>query len=1021
MALAVQDAAPQRPFVGREAELEVLTHALDLNAHGHGSLVLVRGEPGIGKTTLLASALARVDPTAMGPVLRATADAMDRRRPYGLLLDALASGDADVRERVAAITERLREVAAVDFARADVTAGEQVLDLIEFLAARGPVTLVLEDLQWADPGSLTVLTRLCSTMHQQPLVVVGSTRPLPLRPELTHLVSEAEARHVVTTIELGPLTPESCADLTEALTRARADSSLLRQMAVAGGNPLFLIELLGVIQRDGSLRVAADGTASLTSAPTRTPSLALMIMNHLGSLSTAARDLLVLASVLGARFPIADLRLIAGQPVTELRPALTELMAAGVLGEEGESTLTFRHGLIQEVLVADVPATIRGELHHEMATRLDAAGAPPLSVAEHLLRAPGSLELVPWTLELAERVRTTSPDTAVELWRRVMESSPPTHDAHIQAVSGIARTIMVGGRTVEAAEIARAVLAGGTPAELESGLRATLSHALLFGGNYAGAQDEADRAARGSRLTPSERADHLAFAGWPRLLMGEPKEALSRAQEAQVAAEASGNTSARIFAQVLRGHVAGSRGDLDEALSLLLEAVQLADSEQTVAAIEAFPHQIAATLLADLDRVPESLALFERGRRLAERLGYLPGVFSAFYLGSRARALTGPLSDVEADLEARDSLRGRLDLQMEATTLGTRAWVALHRDGPDAAEPWVRRLGDVDAVSGIVRGVAWVHGPASGHAQAIGDTQKAFEILWRGWERCIAREVLMDCVQMSVQLSALALEVGETERAAQVERVVTGVAGDNAWQPPPGSSAGSSVTTAGRSSRAPSSSRPLLAGWRTPAQRSSPPPHWRVTARSRRPLPWPRTHCGPTATWVRATPSRRLGLGSRLRASTSRATGSPPARPPAGAPSPGRRRRSPDRWPRDCRTPRWPRSCSSPGGPSRAMCHTSSPSWACAPAPSSSSLSPGAPTNSTSAPMRSSHPWNGVAPAPPSTLTVPAGGLEWSSVIWMSTPHGDTSAVPASSVGSLIFARAKLGEASFTRPVDRRW
>ena len=778
MALAVQDAAPERPFVGREPEVEVLTRALAVDAHSHGSLVVVRGEPGIGKTTLLASALARMDP-ATGAVLRATAGAMDRRRPYGLVLDALASGDGDVRERVAGITDRLREVAAVDFARADVTAGEQVLDLIEILAARGPVTLVLEDLQWADPGSLAVLTRLCATMRQQPLVVVVSARPLPVRPELTHLLSEAEARHVLSLIELGPLTPESCTALTEALTRARADGSLLRQMEVAGGNPLFLIELLGVMQRDGSLRVAADGTASLASAPTRTPSLALMIMNHLGSLSPAARDLLVLASVLGARFPISDLRLIAGQPVTELRPALSEVMAAGVLGEDGESTLTFRHALIQEVLVADVPATIRGELHHEMATRLEAVGAPPLSVAEHLLRAPGSAELVPWTLRLAERVRTTSPDTAVELWRRVMEASAPTQDAHIRAVAGIARTIMVGGRTAEAAELARTVLGGGTPAELESGLRATLSHALLFGGDYLGAQAEADRAAGGTRLTPFERADHLAFAGWPRLLLGEPREALSRAHEAQAAAEASGNTSARIFALVLRGHVAGARGDLDEALALLLGAVELADSEQTVAAIEAFPHQIAATLLADLDRVDESLALFERGRRLAERLGYLPGVFSAFYLGSRSRALTGHLSDVEADLEARESLRGRLDLQMEATTLGTRAWVALHRDGPDAAEPWVRRLGDVDAVTGIVRGVAWVHGPASGHAQANGDRHGAFAVLWRGWERCIAREVLRDCVQMSVQLTALALELSEDERAAQVERVVSGVAEGN--------------------------------------------------------------------------------------------------------------------------------------------------------------------------------------------------------------------------------------------------
>jgi DNA-binding CsgD family transcriptional regulator len=778
MALAVQGPARERPFVGRESEVEVLTRVLDLDASSHGSFVLVRGEPGIGKTTLLAAALSRVRP-APGSVLRATAEAMDRRRPYGLLLDALASGDRVVRGRVDSIIERQREVAAVDFARADVTAGEQVLDLIEFLTARGPVTLVLEDVQWADPGSLAVLSRLCGTLHQQPLVVVTSTRPLPERPEITSLVAEAQARHVLTTIELGPLTPQSCAALTEALTSARADRSLLRQMEVAGGNPLFLIELLGVIQRDGSLHVADDGTASLASAPTRAPSLALMIMNHLGSLSASARDLLVLASVLGARFPIADLRLIAGQPMSELRPSLSEVMAAGILGEEGETTLTFRHALIQEVLVADVPATIRGELHHEMATRLESVGAPPLSVAEHLLRAPASAELVPWTLELAERVRTISPDTAVELWRRVMEASPPTQDAHIRAVAGMARTIMVGGRTAEAADLARAALGGGAPAELESGLRATLSHALLFVGDYAGAQAEADRAARGPRLTPSERADHLAFASWPPLLLGEPREALARAQQAQEAAEASGNTSARIFAQVLRGHIAGSRGDLDEALELLLGAVELADGEQTVAAIEAFPHQIAGGLLADLDRVPESQALFERGRRLAERLGYLPGVFSAFYLGSRARALTGHFSDVEADLEARESLRGRLDVQMEATTLGTRAWLALHRDGPDAAEPWVRRLGDVDTVSGIVRGVAWVHGPASGHAQAVGDSDKAFRLLWRGWERCIAREVLMDCVQMSVQLTVLAVALAEDERALQVERVVTGVAERN--------------------------------------------------------------------------------------------------------------------------------------------------------------------------------------------------------------------------------------------------
>lgn len=778
MTLAAQGQRPERPFVGRDAELQILARALAPDSHSHGRFVLVRGEPGIGKSALVAAALRGVD-VASGPVLRATADAMDQRRPHGLLLTALASGDAQGRARVAALMERQRDLAAVDFARSDVRAGEEVLDLIDAMAARGPFTLVLEDLHWADAGSLEVLSRLCRSLHQQPIVVVLSMRTLPRPPALDHLIAQARARDLLTTIELGPLTPADTTALTEALTRARADDTVLRQMEAAGGNPLFLIEMLGVIQRDGSLTVTPDGTARLTSTSIRSPSLALMIMNHLGSLSPPARDLLVLASVLGARFPIADLRLIAGHPVTELRPALTEVMAAGILGEVDAATLTFRHALIQEVLIADVPATIRGELHHEIATRLEGAGAPPMAVAEHLLRVPASAELVPWTLELADRVRTMSPETALELWSHVIEASEPTDDTHLRAASGTAEVLMVSGRTAEAAALARTVLDGGVPAELEGGLRSTLSHALLLGGDYAGAQAEADRAARSPRLTPAERAGHLAFAGWPRLLLGHTHEALAMAREAEAAALASDNVPARLLAMVMRGHVTASRGDLDEALEVLLDAVEISDAQQTVAAIEPFPHQIAATLLADLDRVPECLALFERGRRTAERLGYLPGVFSAFYLGSRARALSGHFSDVEADLEARESLRGRLDVHMEATTLGTRGWVALHRDGPDAAEPWLRQLGDIDATTGLVRGIAWVHGTVSARIQALGDTTQAYRILWRGWERCVTREVLLDCVQMGVQLAVLAVELGEDGSAAEVESVVTGVAARN--------------------------------------------------------------------------------------------------------------------------------------------------------------------------------------------------------------------------------------------------
>lgn len=766
-----------RPFVGRDVELRILVEALTRPTDGR--FVLVQGEPGIGKSALIATALARAGAGA-GSVLHATADAMGQRRPYGLLLDALASRDTHLTTRVADLVERGRQGAEPNVARSDVEIGEQVLDVVDLLATRTPLVLVLEDLQWADPGSLAALTRLSRTLHQQPVVVVCSRRPLPASPDVDHILVEADARQHLTTVDLGPLDREACAALVEAVARGRVDDVLLDQLDAAGGNPLFLIEMLGVIQREGSLTVGSDGSARLGAMPVRTPSLALMIMNHLGALSAPARHLLVLAAVLGVRFPIADLRLIAAQPVTELMPALGEVMTAGVLDEDGERMLTFRHALIQEVLIADVPATIRGELHTEIARRLDAVGAPPVSVAEHLLRAPSSAELVPWTLELADRVRSISSDTAVELWRRVVEVVGPGDVSHVRAVSGIARAVVSAGRSAEAAELARGALEGRVPAALEGALRTTLCHALIFLGDPAGAQAEADAAALSPRLSAAERAAHLAFSGWPRLLLGQTAEAVARAREAEAAAKAAGNVDAQIFAMILRGHVAACRGELEVAHEVLGEAVALADGRQTVSAIEAFPHQIAATLLADLDRPADSSALFERGRRLAERLGYPPGVLTAFQLGSRARALTGHLSDVEADLEARDSLRGRLDLHSEAPVLGTRAWVALHRDGPDAADPWVQRLGDLDSISGLGRGLAWVYGPVAAHAVARGDRRRALDVLWRGWERCVAREMVMDCVLLSVPLTLLAVEAGLSDRVTRVVDLVTAAADGNA-------------------------------------------------------------------------------------------------------------------------------------------------------------------------------------------------------------------------------------------------
>lgn len=136
-------APPARVFVGRDAEVAEVVRTVRAG-WSSGLCVIVRGEGGIGKTSLIDAAVAQLSTTHQ--VLRGAADAMDRRRAYGTLLDALAPVlTADDRLATAEQSEHV--------------AGERLLAVID-AATRDPTLLVLEDLQWADAASLRLLARL---------------------------------------------------------------------------------------------------------------------------------------------------------------------------------------------------------------------------------------------------------------------------------------------------------------------------------------------------------------------------------------------------------------------------------------------------------------------------------------------------------------------------------------------------------------------------------------------------------------------------------------------------------------------------------------------------------------------------------------------------------------------------------------------------------------------------------------------------------------------------------------------
>nr|WP_232528033.1 LuxR family transcriptional regulator [Microbacterium sp. MAH-37] len=730
--------------MGREAELRALTTALDDTA-ASGRVIVVLGEGGIGKSTLIDQALSRAGSERV--VLRAGADAMDQRRPLGLLLDAYASLLTDDDRRI--VDERNAHAVA-----------ERLLAVTDSVAT-SPTALVLEDLQWADDASLALLTRVSRTLAQLPLLIVCSLRTQARHetsPALDHLLSVLSERGLLSQIEVPRLPDATCVTIVERLTGGRVEGALAHYVEAAGGNPLFLTEMVRSLLRDDAVTIAPDGQAKLVAAPVGpSPSLSMVMMRHLSHLGAATREMLTTAALLGTRFSVAQLRVVAGQPMSALLPMLRETFAAGFLEEIDADTLGFRHELIQEVLLQDLPAAVRAELHREVAVRMDAAGVTPATVAGHLLQAPVSPEDLDWMLQLAQRTAVAAPLMAAELWERVAHHADAGEERHVRATAGLARAALSSGRAAEASSLAERALSEEVPADVLPALTLTYTHALMQQHRHVESQQQSQRWALSELIEPADRAAHLAFAGWPRLMLGDLDGAKRLATEGAALAAEVGNHGAQVTALALHGQIADFQGDLDTAVALLSTAAETADRHPSLAAIEAFPHAQLALALADAGRTDGVAALVQQAVRVSEEFGYRTGMVAAHAFGAQALSSTGNLSDITAELDAHQSLlSGTMDVRMIGPVLGLRACMVARQHGPAAAIEFAELLDPVpDRSTWAGRGRAWIWRGLSQRDRAREDHAAALEVLWTGWQDCLEADMLMECAELGLDLVLL--------------------------------------------------------------------------------------------------------------------------------------------------------------------------------------------------------------------------------------------------------------------------
>ena len=358
------------PFVGRERELFALTEALDDAVAGRGRVVLVAGEPGIGKSRLTDELLGRARSRG-AVVLVGRCWEAGGAPAYWPWVQALReqAGATDAQT----LREVLPELQALDAEGARFRLFEAVSTFLRRAAQERPLVLVLDDLHAADEPSLLLLRFIARQIGAARLLVVGAYRDVdpvlrdPLAAAVAEILRERHARRIA----LPGLGEGDVARYVGRSAGIDPAPGLVRAIhEETEGNPLFVVELVRLLEAEGSIEAAG--------APVRIPPTAgAVIGQRVGRLGEPCRAALAAAAVLGREFALDVLAQLSGLGRAALLDVLDEAVVERVLidvpGTPGR--LRFGHALIRDALYEDLTAARRLRLHEQAGEAIEAVHA----------------------------------------------------------------------------------------------------------------------------------------------------------------------------------------------------------------------------------------------------------------------------------------------------------------------------------------------------------------------------------------------------------------------------------------------------------------------------------------------------------------------------------------------------------------------------------------------------------------------------------------------------------------------
>ncbi len=663
-------------LIGRTACLDTIEEAILQTTTGAGRLLLFSGEAGVGKSRLVATAKTKANGLNW-LVLEGHCFDSDYSFPYDPLIDllrtfftpfnretvleALGIHGPQLVKILPELSTYLPELVPSPVLVPEVEKRQLFEALTQFIlrqAASQPLLFIIEDLHWCDQTSLEFLLQLARRLVNYPALIVLTCRNEANSPELTYFLASLERERLITELVLAPLNLREVEAMLEVIFELHEPvpaEFLTTLYNLTEGNPFFIEEILKALITKGEIFYASGVWDRKPLIEMHIPrSLQAAVTQRLACLSEPAREILLLAAVLGQQFDFELLMSLTQLTEATLLDLLKELIAAQMLTELSVEKLAFRHTLTRHIIYQQLLARERRAFHLKIALAIEQLYATNLSLhladlAQHFYQAGEWLKAITYARPLGEKsLALNAPQSIIEQYNRIIEAtrqlggSPAEQDylrrGHAYEMLGQFEAAQIDYEVAQAA----ANETHNQPAEIEALLALGLLWAArdysLTGNFYRQALELARQL-----NDPAMLAHCLNRLGNWHANMEQPLQGLEFHQEAMTLFEEIKNQSGRAetfdllgLASLMGGNFVQSAVFYEQAIKLFQELNNLLNNLRSLASSLAFLPILAGSYhSADLRPAPLSLNEAEQAGetslQLARQINWRSGEAFALY------------------------------------------------------------------------------------------------------------------------------------------------------------------------------------------------------------------------------------------------------------------------------------------------------------------------------------------------------------------------------------------------------